>query len=647
MTPCRNVLLLASVSLLPLLPLVGCGFGSPTTAPSPAGRLRGNVHGAQQPVSGATISLFAAGTSGYGSGAVSLLTTPVTTDASGNFSISGDYACPSSTSQVYLVATGGNPGLAPGTANPTLALTAALGPCTLRGTQYTLDPSSFITVNEVTTIASAYALKGFIDPAATQVGTSSTNTIGLANAFQTVRNLVDLTTGQALSITPAGNGTSPQAALNTLANILAPCVNSDGTGAPCSSLFAAATPAGGAAPTNTIQAAVNIASQPVAQVAALYALSTATAPFQPSLSTAPNDWSLSIYYIIPSVYPLSSLAIDGFGNVWTTSHNSVIKLNNAGASLSGASGFPDGGAELLGDLSIDPANNVWMLTQAPGAVVKLGNDGTLLSPVGGYTIPAMTSPHNIALDGLGNAWVLASCCGSIPAVFKLSNAGVNLSGPSGFAVPAGTTLSNIAIDSAEAAWISGTPSIGSDFLLKYATDGTLLSPAAGFPVNGVSPEFPPVIAIDSANNAWTNEIFLSASTHAFLNEYSPTGSLLSPVTGYLYADVATIAPYVYVGQTSVSIDGADNLWLGVNYYLLVRGQPTNGRDGIVKVSPSGSILSGAFGYTTGYANAPTPDSSGNIWVLGSQALVEVIGLATPTETPLSAAVRDNKLGQRP
>ena len=644
MTPGRIVLLLASTSLLAL---IGCGFGSPTTAPSPAGQLRGNVHGGQQPVSGATITLFAAGTSGYGSGAVSLLTTPVTTDASGNFSITGDYTCPSSTSQVYLVATGGNPGLAPGTANPALALTAALGPCTLRGTQYTLDPNSFITVNEVTTIASAYALKGFLDPAASQVGTSSTNAIGLANAFQTVRNLVDLSTGQALSTTPAGNGTPPQATLNTLANILAPCVNSDGTGAPCNSLFAAATPAGGTAPTNTIQAAVNIASQPVAQVAALYALSTANAPFQPSLTAAPNDWTLSISYTTPSVYPLLSLAIDGFGNVWTTSPYSVIKLSNAGANLSGASGFSDGGAEILGDLSIDPANNVWMVTQAPGTVVKLGNDGTLLSPVGGYTIPAMTSPYNIALDGLGNAWVLNSCCGSTTAVFKLSNSGTNLSGPSGFAAPAGTTLRNIAIDSTEAAWISGAPSIGSDFLLKYATDGTLLSPAAGFPVNGVSPEFPPVIAIDSANNAWTNEIFPSASTRAFLNEYSPAGSLLSPVSGYPYADATAIAPYVYVGKTSVSIDGADNLWLGVNYYLLVRGQPAFGRDATVKVSPSGIILSGTFGYTAGQGDAPTPDSSGNIWELGGQGIIECVGLATPTETPLSAAVRDNKLGQRP
>jgi hypothetical protein len=36
---------------------------------------------------------------------------PVTSDANGEFTVTGDYQCPSASAQVYLMATGGNPGL--------------------------------------------------------------------------------------------------------------------------------------------------------------------------------------------------------------------------------------------------------------------------------------------------------------------------------------------------------------------------------------------------------------------------------------------------------------------------------------------------------------------------------------------------------
>ena len=120
--------------------ILGCSANVPSNGPVAGGQLRGSVHGGQQPVTGASIQLYAAGTTGYGTSATALLTSPVVTDSSGSFSITGDYTCPSSTSQLYLVATGGNPGLAAGTNNAALALMAALGPCSLHGGQYTLDP---------------------------------------------------------------------------------------------------------------------------------------------------------------------------------------------------------------------------------------------------------------------------------------------------------------------------------------------------------------------------------------------------------------------------------------------------------------------------------------------------------------------------
>ena len=276
--------------------LIGCGAGASSNSPLAIGNIRGVVHGGQQPVVGAMIQLYAAGTTGYGSSATPLLTSAVTTDETGSFSITGDYTCPSSTSQLYIVATGGNPGLAPGTNNAALALMEALGPCSLHGSQYTLNPNSFISINEVTTVASVYALAAFMGSDATHLGTSSTNAIGLANSFSLVNNLVNVATGTALAATPAGNGTAPQATINTLGNIMAACVNSDGTGTACAALAAAATPSGGTAPTDTIQGILNVARNPANNVSALYGLVTATPPFQPALAAAPNDWVVSVTY---------------------------------------------------------------------------------------------------------------------------------------------------------------------------------------------------------------------------------------------------------------------------------------------------------------------------------------------------------------
>jgi hypothetical protein len=330
-------------------------------------RLQGNVHVVQQPVSGSTIKLYAAGTSGYGAGALSLLAAAVSTDAGGAFSITGQYTCPTASSQLYIVATGGNPGLGTPTNNASLALMAALGPCSLHGGQYTLDPNSFININEVTTVASVYALAGFIDPATSQIGASATNSIGIANAFQTASNLVDLSTGQARTATPAGNGAVPQAEINTLADIIAPCVNSTGSGPECAALFAAATPSGGSAPTNTLQALFNIATHPSQQVGALYALSSPTSPFQPTLPAAPNDWTIHVMYTA-SGSTQTAIAVDGSGNVWI-------------------------------------ANEFTSPTNLTSSVTELATDGTILSGPAGYTGGGLNGPNAIAIDPLGNAWL--------------------------------------------------------------------------------------------------------------------------------------------------------------------------------------------------------------------------------------------------
>ena len=81
-------------------------------------------------------------------------------------------------------------------------------------------------------------------------------------------NLASISDGSALATTPGGNGTVPQAEINTLANILASCINSTGTitgpanPSACYTLFSNAMSNGtsGNLPTDTATAAINIAS---------------------------------------------------------------------------------------------------------------------------------------------------------------------------------------------------------------------------------------------------------------------------------------------------------------------------------------------------------------------------------------------------
>ena len=91
----------------------------------------------------------------------------VTTDVSGSFSITGDYTCGAG-QQVYLYALGGNPGAG---INSAAGLMAALGTCPAAGNFLTTTP--YVVVNEVSTVATAYAFAGFATDA-THVGSSGT-----------------------------------------------------------------------------------------------------------------------------------------------------------------------------------------------------------------------------------------------------------------------------------------------------------------------------------------------------------------------------------------------------------------------------------------------------------------------------------------
>ena len=281
-------LLPASLCVLTLA-LTGCGIGPLNSGSNPINNSRysGSVHGGQQPVIGATIQLYTVGTTADSSAATPLLTSSVTSDATGSFTITGLYSCTSAT-QVYIVATGGNPGLS--TPNPNIALMAALGPCS------SLTSSTFISINELTTAAAVAALAPFMT-SATAIGSSPSDATQLANAFTLANEFVNTTTGASPGVNVPSGDTVPTTELNTLADILSACINSTGgvagDGSLCGDLFSLTAVSPAPAPTNTIQAMLNIANNPTLNTGALFALAPPTPPFQPTLTSAPANFLIS------------------------------------------------------------------------------------------------------------------------------------------------------------------------------------------------------------------------------------------------------------------------------------------------------------------------------------------------------------------
>jgi hypothetical protein len=106
----------------------------------------------------------------------------VATGSNGAFSLTGDYSC-SSGQQLYMYVLGGT--------NAAAGLMAVIGSCPASG-----SPAIAVAVNEVTTIAAAYALAGFATDA-THVSSSGTALaqVGIANAFANAANLANVSTG--------------------------------------------------------------------------------------------------------------------------------------------------------------------------------------------------------------------------------------------------------------------------------------------------------------------------------------------------------------------------------------------------------------------------------------------------------------------
>ncbi|ADW68305.1 choice-of-anchor D domain-containing protein [Granulicella tundricola] len=411
MRPARlSVLFSLALSTL----LYGCSSPvAPFTNPSqPAVTITGKVQAGQQAVSGATIQLYTVGTTADGSAATPLLTSTVTTDASGNFALSGLYSCSQAT-QVYVTAVGGNPGLS--AANPNLAEMTAIGPCS------SLTPNTLIFVNELTTIAATSALAPYAT-SAPAIGSSSADSTALASAFTLAGELVNTVTGTTPGTAVPAGSTVPISLIDTLGNIISGCTHSAGgatSGSTCTAILNLTTPPNSKAPSDTLQALFNIANNPTLNIGPLFALDPPTAPFQPQLASAPADFAIKLMPLISSstltITP-SSLAFSAttLGSVGPAATVSITNPGTTAVALSSVAIAGVNSADFTqtntcGTSIAGGATCQALVTFAPAAT---GTRNASLV----FTSSATGSPQTVALTGTGAAATVGPIAFSLPSL---------------------------------------------------------------------------------------------------------------------------------------------------------------------------------------------------------------------------------------
>ena len=655
--------------------------------------ITGTVSSATLPVNGASVQLYAAGTSGYGAGATAV-GSPVITGANGSFTIS--YSCPAAPGdQMYHEATVGSTATT-GPSNSGIALMTALGTCANIGMAV---PAS-VTLNEVTTIASAYALSPFATagssghgivvgapaPSATckTSGAATCNYKGLVNSFLMVNNLVNIGTGTALSITPyysghpLGSGTQPapttpvpylnsstvpQTRINTLANILATCVEETGGG--CSSLFGLATPSatGSVPPADTLQTALDIAQNPLNNVATLFGLPAATPPYSPALSAAnpaPTDFTLALTFTAAGLGSSSStspaanvvgtgMAIDANGNLFVTAAGAasgmLAEFNTFGEALTlpttvstGPSPVATYGGFLSNDLpnnlggeftgmAFDQTGNLWIPLGSSQSIDEVSAIPSL--SLQSISLKSISSGGGVAVDQSGNVW------GVNGELFEITNGAVSATYPISGSPQTGEPFPTF--DSNGNLWFEDT----NLNLYTYSTAGATPGTQLGKYTNALSSN----LVADQAGNIYG----CNNATSAGLEVYNISTSTTAPAANYSTPQGCWFAP-------PVAQDGLGNVYMqGLNDY-----------PALIVQSSTGATLTGTSGYTgTSSSEAATlnindgssgmaVDGSGNLWVLNynisvdtNNALVEFVGIAAPVITPTSVALTDGELATRP
>ncbi len=597
--------------------------------------MAGKVQIVSNPITGATVTLYASGANAPKQIAQGK------TDDKGAFHL--NFSQVPTGSVLYVIAKGPND---------------AIALMTLMEREF---PKS-VMVNELTTVASAFTAARFIK------GESlSGNPLGLRIAAGNVPNFVDLETGGwgKVILDPINSTqTTSLANLNTLGSLIS-AFASVGNDDWRARFLKAATPPGGATPTNTLEAMAGIARAPWAEAKTLYALfdeaypqpkdgARRAAPFVPYLAWTPPDFALSLCFSGGGMYANGRFMFDAEGNLWSGQNwmpgsqsgviqsigGGVIKFAPNGTPLSPPiTGFTGMGLDGVGWGTAVTRDKVWV-SSFNGKILVMDFDGHPIGTENDFPFKEkFLGLMGIGVAASGDVWIAD---GSGDQLLHFPGGRVK----DGKIVKVAGLKSpfDIVIDAQNRVWVSNSQS---DTIVRFpANDPSKVETFhAGISVRA--------LALDSKGNLWVAsnasrdfpvpKIPEGASIMeqfrllggAMLKYPKPTGviNMIRPdgtqtsSTGYNDAGLIDI-PW------GLNIDGNDDVWIG-NFrgrgvVLMAgaepKGHPANTKTGdVIHVFQSGSIQ---------MLTDVSIDPAGNVWAANNWNLPEA-AVGDPPRYPTS------------
>jgi streptogramin lyase len=375
------------------------------------------------------------------------------------------------------------------------------------------------------------------------------------------------------------------------------------------------TPVGGVAPTNSLDAILNLVRNPGVNVAAIYTLSTANTVFAPALTSAPADWTLFINFTGGGMSSPSGVGVDGGGNIWVASYfNAASEFSPTGTPIY-PNGITSGGLEHSYGIAIDAQNNAWIpdedssgvVNKGLGAITVLNSSGQVLSGATGYSSGGIYYPIAVAIDPNATTWVINYGDSSLTL---LNSSGQPISGANAYRSQKLVFPVAIALDASHNAWLANSEDVT---VTKVSPDGTQFTSYSC--CNGAAG-----IAVDQRGFVWVANYYGDS-----ISQLASDGTVVS--NGYSDNKASIWHPQ------GIAIDGSGHVWI-TNYL----GSSITELAGSTAASP-GQILSPTHGYAAdaGFvqAFAIAVDASGNLWItnFNTNTLTEIIGLATPVKTP--------------
>jgi sugar lactone lactonase YvrE len=328
-------------------------------------------------------------------------------------------------------------------------------------------------------------------------------------------------------------------------------------------------------PTTTLQAAVNLARNPGANVAPLFALGEVTKAYAPSLTPAQGPestdalqkldaWTLAVKFNAAGGDAScqfggpGNLVFDAGGYAWVTintvqgtpnSAQCIVVLKPDGSPADGADGTvrsPVTGGGVVGGgigVTVDTAGRIWAgnfgwgnLIPTPGSVSLFTRTGAPLSPSPMGYIGGTYRVQGTVADAQNNIWI-ASWGNNAVVLFPNGNSA------SGFApyVDNNQKPFGVAVARDGSAWVSYQ---GTSTLSKFTIGSNALVKQFNVPVG--TDGNPKGVALDTQGNAWV----VSGKT-SLVHAFRPDGSLLLP----------PLSGRGFNGPWGLSVDAKDRVWI--------------------------------------------------------------------------------------